>query len=276
MIDFATITAKLDCPHEVIGPCLLINADCLAVLPLLEAGSVGAVVTDPPYGIGYRSNRDRDICPDKTYSAPIAGDANQNAGQAAIDNALARGWPVCAFAHHRQPWGGDWRQWLVWDKGGAVGGGGDIATCWKFTWELIQVSGFSALNGQRDEAVLRFPIKQNMMPDHPTQKPVKLMTYLVEKLTQPGETILDPFMGSGTTGVAAIHTGRRFVGVEIDEGYFKLSCDRIRREWETYQGGPMFAPKADDPELFSEMAGAKLKRPVNSRRRNHLCLKVIL
>ena len=50
MTDFATITAKLDCPHEVIGPCLLIQADCLKVLPLLEVGSVDAVVTDPPYG----------------------------------------------------------------------------------------------------------------------------------------------------------------------------------------------------------------------------------
>ena len=66
---------------------------------------------------------------------------------------------------------------------------------------------------------------------------------------------------SGTTGAAAIHTGRRFIGIEVDAGYFRIACDRIRREWETYRGGPMFAPKADDPELFSEMAGAKLKPP---------------
>jgi hypothetical protein len=119
---------------------------------------------------------------------------------------------VCAFAHHRRPWSGNWRQWLVWDKGPAVGGGGDIATCWKFTWELIQVGGFGRLNGPRDSAALRYWISQADMPDHPTQKPIALMKYLIEKLTQPGDTVLDPFMGSGTTGVACVQTGRRFLG----------------------------------------------------------------
>jgi DNA modification methylase len=117
----------------------------------------------------------------------------------------------------------------VWDKGGAVGGGGDIATCWKFTWELIQVGGFGKLNGKRDPSVLRFEIGPSSMPDHPTQKPVRLMEYLITKLTKPGDTVFDPFMGSGTTGVACINTGRNFIGCEIDSGYFDIARKRIEQ-----------------------------------------------
>jgi site-specific DNA-methyltransferase (adenine-specific) len=61
-----------------------------------------------------------------------------------------------------------------------------------------------------------------------TQKPVKLMCELISLFTDPGDLILDPFMGSGTTGVACIKLGNRFIGVEIDEDYFEVACGRIR------------------------------------------------
>ena len=95
------------------------------------------------------------------------------------------------------------------------------------------------------------------------------MLWCIEQIPDCPTTILDPFMGSGTTGVACVRTGRRFIGIELDPGYYRIACDRIRREWEHYQGGPMFAPKADDPELFlgndrSETETARLTdRPVN-------------
>ena len=85
------------------------------------------------------------------------------------------------------------------------------------------------------------------------------MTWAVGLASRQGEIILDPFMGSGTTGVACIRTGRKFIGIELDPGYYRIACDRIRRELDTYLGGPMFAPKADNPELFAETTGAKLK-----------------
>ena len=65
--------------------------------------------------------------------------------------------------------------------------------------------------------------------DHPTQKPVALMRHLVELFTVEGDTVLDPFMGSGTTGVACVQTGRNFIGVEIDEGYFNIAKKRIEQ-----------------------------------------------
>jgi DNA modification methylase len=202
--------------------------DCLAILPTLEAGSVDAVVTDPPYGIRYQNKRS-DIR-DREFAEGLVNDESQKIGQEVINWAFSQGMPVCTFAHHMKPWSGDWRQWLVWDKGGAVGGGGDIATCWKFTWELIQVGGFGVLNGQRDEAVLQFMATQQTMKHHPTQKPVKLISYLIRKLLQEGMTVFDPFMGSGTTGVACVRAGLNFIGCEIHEPYFKIAQKRIAAE----------------------------------------------
>ena len=64
---------------------------------------------------------------------------------------------------------------------------------------------------------------------HPTQKPVALMEYLIRTYTNPGDTVLDPFLGSGTTGVAAANTGRRFIGIEMDADYFAVAQSRIQK-----------------------------------------------
>jgi DNA modification methylase len=64
---------------------------------------------------------------------------------------------------------------------------------------------------------------------HPVPKPVGWMTWSVQLASRPGETVLDPFMGSGTTGVACVKLGRKFIGIEVDEGYFELACDRLRK-----------------------------------------------
>ena len=63
---------------------------------------------------------------------------------------------------------------------------------------------------------------------HPTQKPVALMSYLIKTYTNPGHTVLDNTMGSGTTGVAAMNTGRKFIGIERDPGYFQIALERIQ------------------------------------------------
>jgi predicted RNA methylase len=202
------------------------------------------VITDPPYGIRYR-NRRSDIRPHVDFAEPITGDDGE-VGQEVITACFRLGLPVCAFAHHRRPWEGDWRQWLVWDKGPAVGGGGDPATCWKFTWELIQVGGFGRLNGQRDSAVLSYWTTQAAMPDHPTQKPLPLMRYLIEKLTDPGDVIVDPFCGSGTTVMAALLTGRRAIGFEADPEYHAVAQRRVA----AVVTCPLFDPPPAQANLF--------------------------
>lgn len=187
----------------------------------MPTGSVDAVVTDPPYGIALKEHGRNG------YDWRVIGDESQAVGQEAISMCRDRNWPLAVFAHHRKPWPGEWRQFLVWDKGPAVGGGGDIATCWKFTWDLVQVAGTGRLNGPRDSAVLRYWATQRGYHYHPCQKPVALVAYLISKITQPGETVLDPFMGSGTTGVACVQTGRNFIGIEIDPTYFAIAERRI-------------------------------------------------
>jgi site-specific DNA-methyltransferase (adenine-specific) len=81
------------------------------------------------------------------------------------------------------------------------------------------------------KSILTFPRPNNLTGGglHPTQKPVALLEYLVKTYTNPGELVLDCTMGSGTTGVACLNTGRRFVGIELDPGYFAIAQERIER-----------------------------------------------
>ena len=83
---------------------------------------------------------------------------------------------------------------------------------------------------KRKRSILTFP--KVRAGDHPTQKPVALMEYLIKTYTNPGDTVLDNCMGSGTTGVAAVRHGRFFIGMELDDVYFKIAQDRIQREFD--------------------------------------------
>jgi hypothetical protein len=88
--------------------------------------------------------------------------------------------------------------------------------------------GRKVWNGGGRAAIWRHLVERGEK-EHPTQKPVTLMHELVELFTQPEHVILDPFMGSGTTGVAALRTGRAFIGIERDERYFEIACSRLRQ-----------------------------------------------
>lgn len=76
-------------------------------------------------------------------------------------------------------------------------------------------------------SIIRFPREGKAI--HPTQKPVALMEYLIRTYTNPGDTVLDNCMGSGTTGVACMNTGRKFIGIEMDPGYFEIASKRIEK-----------------------------------------------
>lgn len=194
-------------------------ADCRDVLPHLPP--VDLVLTDPPYGINLR-NHGR-----STSNYTIAGDHSQDVGNDAL--AIIGNTARIVFANPKRPWPGEWRQHLVWDKGPAVGGGGDIATCWKQSWELIQVADTPPLSGRRDEAVIKFWVGPQDCQDHPAQKPESLLRYLIGKTTDVGDAILDPFMGSGTTLRAAKDLGRRAIGIEIEERYCEIAVRRLQQ-----------------------------------------------
>ena len=207
-----------------IGNAELWHGDCREVLPLLQG--VDAIVTDPPYGIALRNG---DVDGHRSArSFEIAGDATQDVGLAVLQFADAHQYPTVFFASPWKPWPGEWRNLLVWNKGGAVGGGGDIKTCTKRTWELVQVTRNGAMHGPRAESVWHVPIVPADTVDHICAKPVRLMERLVRTFTT--GAVCDPCMGSGSTGVACMRLARRFVGIEIDRRYFDIACERIENE----------------------------------------------
>lgn len=213
---------------EVIGDCTLYLGDCLEVMPLL--GKVDAVVTDPPYGIARENLKSRKTGEwSKLYSEKITWD--DFAPQNCVEMAMGKSGSVAII------WGGNYftlppkRGWLIWDKmQWHTSGHAELA----WTSCDIPIRDFKYSRGQ-----LSSEKKQ-----HPTQKPVALMEWCLGFLPN-AETILDPFMGSGTTGVACAKLGRKFIGIELDERYFNIACERISK---AYQQGDLFVAAPAKPE----------------------------
>jgi len=200
-----------------IGNCRLIQGDCLAVMPLL--GKVDAVLTDPPYGIGIDGQKDT-----KKRSF-------KNSERKGYE---FKGWDVsppnsevfdCIFRISQEQiiWGGNYfqdkitkvgRGWLVWDKGqrGLTMSDGELA----YSSVSCPMRVFTKNRG----AIIIDGAQ------HPTQKPVGVMEWCLGFLPD-AQTILDPFAGSGTTGVACVNLGRKFIGIEKDPDYFEIMCRRI-------------------------------------------------
>jgi hypothetical protein len=183
------------------------------------------VLSDPPFGIGYKSG--------------YATDALWAGGRsiASDESCEARDALACAFSHLPMLMFGSrkaalpphHRMTLIWDKGPALGMG-DLRLPWKPTTEEIYVMGDAgAFVGNRDKgAVVYHPPVQSMAKNgrqHPNEKPVGLLRNLLQSL--PAGMTVDPFMGSGSTGVACMAEHRPFVGVEIDTTYFDIACRRI-------------------------------------------------
>ena len=188
---------------------------------------VGAIITDPPYGISLSSHCGRGVNGRKENYG-IVGDNNQDAGLHIIKIAKQAKIPVVAFfASPYKPWPGSWRNLIVWDKGGGTGFGGDTKTCLRRTWELIQVQNASPINEGRPESVWRCTFSNQIFKSHNCAKPVQLMERLIATFVPPGSMILDPFMGSGSTGVAAKNLGYDFWGIELEEHHYNTAHERI-------------------------------------------------
>lgn len=223
--------------EETIGDCRLLLGDCLEIMPTL--GKVDAVVTDPPYGIGYRSG----YATDALWGSARNIISDETTAARDVVAIWSAGRPCLLFGSWRAIRPQRTRQVLVWDKGGALGMGA-LDLPWKPDHEEIYVLG-KGFVGRRDSgSVLRHAPVQSMAKNgrvHPTEKPVSLMVDLCRKVP---ETILDPFMGSGTTGVACVKLGRRFIGIEISEEYFDIACRRIE---EAYRQPDMFIERPAPP-----------------------------
>jgi DNA modification methylase len=205
---------------EQIGRATLYLGDCRDILPTL--GKVDAVVTDPPYGVKHSSN----------YGASWMGTQIANDHDTSARDFVAK-WcgelPAVFFGTWKTPPVETARTCVVWSKGPAFGMG-DLSLPWKPSFELAYVCG-NGWSGRRGEGVLTGPVVvswESAGRCHPHQKPEWLMAHFIERLPD-AATIFDPFMGSGTTGCAAVQMGRDFIGCEIDPAHFSTACRRIEQ-----------------------------------------------
>ena len=208
-----------------IGDATLYLGDCIEILPTLD--KVDAVITDPPYGIGESSKKI------ESRQRKIGGNSKSMADQRDYgDFEWDKSPPtdelielIRTKANHQAFFGGNYFSlpptscWLVWDK---LNGDNDFADC-----ELCWTNWHKAV--RRLQWRWNGMIRQgNEERYHPTQKPLEVMKWVIT-LCPKSETILDPFMGSGTTGVAAIQMGRKFIGIEREPKYFDIACKRIEQ-----------------------------------------------
>lgn len=203
-----------------LGPCTLYCGDCLEILPTLEG--VDAVITDPPYGLGENANRVASRT--KMAATTDYGDFEWDSEPASQERIQA----TVAAADSVVIWGGNYfhlapsRGWLVWDKLNS----GNFADC-ELAWTNLRMS--VRIFRHRWNGMIR-ETENDVKRVHPTQKPVALMKWCLDWLPDDSNTVLDPFMGSGTTGLACLRTGRRFIGIEKDPNHFAAARRRIEAE----------------------------------------------
>lgn len=187
--------------------------DCRDVLPL----ACDAVVTDPPYGVSADKDNAHSRIRDNARWPESEWDRQRPSDEALrllpeISDVVAI-WGGNYFADCLPPSSG----WLIWRKPEAETGFSlaDAELCWTSKSFAARMKTYPRRDGN----------------DHPTQKPVVVMAWTLEQLKVPkGATVLDPYMGSGTTGVACLRTCRSFIGIELDPRYYQTACERIERE----------------------------------------------
>jgi len=267
----------------VIGDCRLLLGDCLEILPTL--GNVDVVVTSPPYGqqrdYGQRVVDWRDLVSTAMLRTPTHRTTQflVNLGLVHRDGEVVPYWQELIDDMRAD----SWRHfgWYVWDQGSGMAGDfhGRLAPSHEFVFHFNReprkpnktkptLGGrqHSGNTRNRDgsskpkshdgrpvqpvkipDSVIRCPRETEPGPNaaHPARFPVRFAVELVEPYTQQGDIVIDPFMGSGTTGVACVKLGRSFIGIEIDEGYFDIACARIR---DAHSRPDMFIEAARAPE----------------------------
>ena len=221
---------------ETIGDATLLLGDCRSLLDGI--GAVDAVVTDPPYGIGFAAQ--------PTKWQRLAGASPETWDDTTVADISS----LLSLGRVQIVWGGNYyrlppsRGWLSWFKPDAPPSMASVELCWtNQDRNARQIShSISATNAERC--------------GHPTQKPLAVMVWTINQFPE-AKSILDPFMGSGTTGVACARLGRRFIGIEIEERYFDIACRRIEAA-QAQKDLFVHAPVAEDPadarlaDLFAE------------------------
>jgi site-specific DNA-methyltransferase (adenine-specific)/modification methylase len=205
-----------------IGNCELWHGDCREVLPLLPP--VDLVLTDPPYGIAY----------DATHTKYLNG---KNHGAADWDIEAYNPEPILALGSRMIVWGGNcfasrlpdrpgWLSWVKIDRNGTKIRQAETEMAWTNCVNRSQAFRYTWIGAGMEGETNRV----NGGTEHPTQKPVPLMQWCIG-LVSGVESVLDPYMGSGTTGVACARMGLHFTGIERERKYFDIACRRIEQAY---------------------------------------------
>lgn len=253
----------------VIGGATLYCGDCLEILPMLQA--VDSVISDPPFEAEVHTQQrrvkrgphsvgvdDRQALNSPLSFEPLSFELRQASG--AHIARLTRRWALLfCQCEASQLWRialepMKYRRTAVWVKpdgmpqysGDRPGMGYESLVC-------CHAEGRSKWNGGGRTGVFTHNKNSGGKHEHETQKPEPLMRELVALFTDPSETILDPFMGSGTTGVACAQLGRKFIGIEIEPKYFDIACKRIEA---AYAQGRLFSEPEAAPEQQTLLGAA--------------------
>ena len=230
----------------VIGDATLYLGDCMDILPTLP--KVDAVITDPPYGTG--TNKKSGLRKSTIAKSDYEGffDSLENVIENVIPiietciDRFGRVVLTCGFKamwHYPKPSHVGSFQY---------GAGTTVMSCWgPALWQPILFYGKDPKQGTLTPDSFQACNDSDTTTDHPCPKPLKSWTRLVKRASLVDETILDPFMGSGTTGVAAIQLGRKFIGIEREPKYFDIACKRIEQ---AVAQGQLFA--AEQPKQLQE------------------------
>jgi site-specific DNA-methyltransferase (adenine-specific) len=212
----------------------LLLGDCLEVLERLPDESIDCMVTDPPYGINYLS---------RSHSLPLTRILNDGMeAYSLLDKALAIASRKLKQNSHLYifttfqayaPMAEVVQKYftlknaLIWVKNNRTRG--DLKGNYGYQYEMVLYAhkGRRHLIGSRDANILRFDKVPSNHMQHPTEKPIKLLEYLIAKSTFEGEVVLDMFMGSGSTCVAAKNTKRHYIGIELEPVWFEVAKARL-------------------------------------------------
>jgi DNA modification methylase len=219
---------------ETIGDATLYLGDCLEIMPTLDP--VDAVVTDPPYGLGAASTEKNNYVSFSDDEETVKSLVNSMLNTAPSNRVIMTPGQKMMFSY---------------PEPSAIGAffypAGTGSCSWGFVgWQPIFYYGKDpVLADGKGRAMNSFQsTEQAEKNGHPCPKPVGSWTKLVNRVTRLGETILDPFMGSGTTGVACAKLGRKFIGIELETKYFDIACKRIE---DAYKQPDMFVQQSKKP-----------------------------
>lgn len=218
---------------ERIGDATLYLGDCRDILPTLDLSA--AVVSDPPYGIGFvKSRGGKGKHSVRNEGRAIVGDDEPFDPAPWLDFSECILWGANHYAG-RLPHG----RWFAWDKLSGMEAFDSFSDV-EFAW--VKGRGKDRIFSHLWKGICKASEKGGKERWHPTQKPIALMAWCIEQTRS--STIVDPFMGSGTTGVAAVIAQRQFVGCEIAQDYFDIACRRIEA---AYKQPRLFAEPAAKP-----------------------------